>query len=170
MFFNTLQIHKKCVTTSYLFCTFATKFRSMQIQFSVKQLGKKRPFIDATSIEVVGKHGEPCLLKDLLERIVVQQVTTFNEKTNEKTLFTFFQEHEIATEAETGKVRFGAIYNDNQANMEKAIETVLLAFQDGLIAVFVDDEQLEALACPIILQETSLVTFVRLTFLVGSSF
>jgi hypothetical protein len=141
----------------------------MQVQFSVKQLGKKRPFIDAKRIEIVGEYGVPCLLRELLERVVVQQVGEFNERRAEKSLFTFFQENEIAQEAETGKVRFGAIYNDTQANVAKAIETVLLAFQDGLIAVFIDDNQVEKLDSEVVLHENTVITLVRLTFLVGSA-
>lgn len=140
----------------------------MQVQFSIKQLGKKRPFIDAKRIEIAGEYGESCLLRELLTRVVLQQVGEFNDRRAEKSLFTFFQENEIAQEAETGKVRFGAIYNDQQANAEKAIETVLLAFQDGLIAVFIDDNQLEALDAEVVLQENTVITLVRLTFLVGS--
>lgn len=141
----------------------------MLLKFSVKQLGKKRPFIDAKSIEIEGQYNEPCLLKELLERIVRQQVVEFNEKRAEKSLFTFFQETEIAQEVETGKVRFKSIYNDTQADVSKAIETVWLAYQDGLIAVFIDDNQIEKLDNTVVLQESSLITFVRLTFLAGSS-
>ena len=140
----------------------------MQIRFSVKQLGKKRPFIDAKTIEIAGEYGETHTLQTWLTRIVIEQVTAFNQKRNEKSLFTFFEENEIEQEAATGKVRFGAIYNDAVANTEKAIETVLLAFQDGLIAVFIQDEQIEDLTAPITLEADTLITLVRLTFLVGS--
>jgi hypothetical protein len=140
----------------------------IKIYFSVKQLSKKRAFIQKLPIEIEGQYGEPCLLKELLERIVRQQVTEFNQKRAEKTLFSFFQETEIAQEAETGKVRFGAIYNENQADLEKAIETVLFAFKDGLIAVFIDEVQIEKLEQEIVLQQNTIITFIRLTFLVGS--
>lgn len=140
----------------------------MLIQFSIKQLGKKRPFIERKSIEIVGEYHTLYSLQELLTQIVSQQVTEFNQKRSEKSLFTFFQENELQAEAQTGRVRFGEIYNDTQANLEKAIETVLLAFEDGLMAVFVNDDQIEKLNQEISLDENSVFTFVRLTFLAGS--
>ncbi len=143
----------------------------MKLLFSVKQLGKRRPFIQQKSIDIDLYDTETYLLKDLLTQIVTQQVAEFNQKIEDtkdgKNLFTFFEEHEIQEEAHTGKVRFGAIYNDKKANLDKAIETVLLAFFDGLIAVFIDETQIEKLETPITIKENSLITFVRLTFLVG---
>ena len=113
----------------------------MQIRFSVKQLTKKRPFINAQPLEIAGEYGTHYDLKEFLTAIVTQQVGVFNQKIddniNQKNLFTFFEETELTQEAETGKIRFGAIYNDKKADLDKAIETVLLAFYDGLIVIFV---------------------------------
>lgn len=143
----------------------------MKLLFSVKQLGKKRPFIQYKSIDVPLLPKQPNTLKDLLTEVVIQQVTEFNQKIedakNEKNLFTFFEEYELQEEAQTGKVRFGAIYNDKKANLDKAIETVLLAFFDGLIAVFVEGNQIQKLDDKVLLEENTRITFVRFTFLVG---
>jgi hypothetical protein len=140
----------------------------MQIRFTVKQLAKKKPFINALSLEIAGNYHTSYTLSELLTSIVTQQVEVFNQQRNEKSLFTFFQENELEKEAETGKVRFGAIYNETHANLDKAIETVLLAFYDGLIAVFIDDTQIEKLEDLVVIDENTSFTFVRLTFLVGS--
>jgi hypothetical protein len=139
----------------------------MQIKFSIKQLGKKRAFIDSQSIEIAGNYGQYSL-KEVLSRIVSQQVETFNQKRSEKSLFNFLQETDIQDQAAKGRVRFGAVYNETQADVEKAIETVLLAFEDGIIAVFVDDEQIDLINQPIQVSQNSTFTFVRLTFLAGS--
>ena len=144
----------------------------MQIRFSVKQLTKKRPFINAQPLEIAGEYGTYYDLKEVLMAIVTQQVGVFNQKiddnTNGKNLFTFFEETELQQEAETGKIRFGAIYNDKKADLDKAIETVLLAFYDGLIVIFIDERQLEKLDDKIRFNENTVVTLVRLTFLSGS--
>ncbi len=144
----------------------------MQIRFSVKQLTKKRPFINAQPLEIAGEYGTYYDLKEVLTAIVTQQVGVFNQKIddsiNQKNLFTFFEETELTAEAETGKVRFGAIYNDKKADLDKAIETVLLAFYDGLIVIFIDERQLEKLDDKIRFNENTIVTLVRLTFLSGS--
>lgn len=141
----------------------------MQIQISLKQLGKKRPVLAAKSIEVNLVENQSYTLQTILQEIVTQQVSEFNQKRESKNLFTYFKEDTIQQQANTtGKVDFGVIYNEEKADLSKAIDTVLLAFEDGLIAVFVDDEQVEKLDTEIQLQETSLFTFVRLTFLAGS--
>lgn len=144
----------------------------MQIRFSVKQLTKKRPFINAQPLEIAGEYGTHYDLKEFLTAIVTQQVGVFNQKIddniNQKNLFTFFEETELTQEAETGKIRFGAIYNDKKVDLDKAIETVLLAFYDGLIVIFVDERQLEKLDDKVKFNENTVVTLVRLTFLSGS--
>ncbi len=144
----------------------------MQIRFSVKQLTKKRPFINAQPLEIAGEYGKHYDLKEVLTAIVTQQVGVFNQKIddsiNQKNLFTFFEETELTQEAETGKIRFGAIYNDKKADLDKAIETVLLAFYDGLIVIFIDERQLEKLDDKMKFNENTVVTLVRLTFLSGS--
>lgn len=148
----------------------------MQIRFSVKQLTKKRPFINAQPLEIAGEYGTHYDLKEFLTAIVTQQVGVFNQKIEDNTvanashknLFTFFEETELTAEAETGRVRFGAIYNDKKADLDKAIETVLLAFYDGLIVIFVDERQLEKLDDKVKFNENTVVTLVRLTFLSGS--
>jgi glutamate-1-semialdehyde aminotransferase len=140
----------------------------MQLKLSVKQLGKKRPFIDAKIIEIEGEYHQTYSLKDILTQIIAQQVAEFNEKRAEKSLFTFFKETQIQEEAQVGRVKFGEMYNDTQADLQKAIETVLWAFEDGLIAVFRNDEQMNELQQAIIVDENTLFTFVRLTFLAGS--
>lgn len=141
----------------------------MKIHFSIKRLGKKRPFITRKAIDIAGNYNQPYALQTILIQIVTQQVAEFNQKREEKSLFTFFKEDAIAEEAETGKVKFGTIYNDEKAQLDKAIETVLLAFEDGLIAVFVNDEQVEDLSQVVTVTEDSLFSFVRLTFLAGRS-
>jgi hypothetical protein len=139
----------------------------MKLKFSIKQLGKKRAFIEAQPIEIAGNYGQ-YTLREVLSRVVSQQVETFNQKRSEKSLFNFLQESDIQEAAQNGRVRFGAIYNETQADVEKAIETVLLAFEDGLIAVFVDDEQIDLINQTIDITPQSTFTFVRLTFLAGS--
>lgn len=141
----------------------------MNLQISIKQLGKKRPILSNKSIEVNLIANQTYTLQMILQEIVTQQVSEFNQKREGKNLFTYFKENTVQQQAKTtGKVNFGAIYNENKVDLTKAIDTVLLAFEDGLIAVFVDDEQIEKLNIEIQVKEASIFTFVRLTFLAGS--
>jgi len=140
----------------------------MNLQFSIKQLGRKRPVLHAKSIEVNLIKEETYTLEEILKAIVIQQVEEFNQKREEKNLFAYFQKDTLEQATSTGKVDFGAIYNNQKADVKKATETVLLAFEDGLIAVFADDTQIEKLDASIKLDNKTIFTFVRLTFLAGS--
>lgn len=68
----------------------------------------------------------------------------------------------------TGKVGFGDKANLTPADLETATETALQAFTDGLFILFIDEQEVSQLNDIITVQEGSRLTFVRLTFLVGS--
>ncbi len=138
----------------------------MKLQITIKQLGKKRP-IGTSVIEISNFNTEPTL-KDLITNVVKQQVSEFNKKHTESAILPFITKQEIDDQSQTGKVGFGAIYNDNKANENEAIENAILAFTDGLFCVFIDDNQIENLDEKITITEKNVVSFVRLTFLAGS--
>ena len=52
-------------------------------------------------------------------------------------------------------------------NEEKAIETALLAVEDGLVRIFKENKEIKSLDEPITIQEEDVFTFVRLTMLSG---
>lgn len=139
----------------------------MHIHFSVKQMAKKRPFIKQQHIDIPGEYGQPYSLQHILATIVQHQVAAFNQRKEEKSLIGFLQESELQAQADTGKVGFGTSYNNQQADVDKAIAAVLQAVEDGIIVVFLDEEECQ-LDSQIILSEDSLFTFIRLTFLTGS--
>ncbi len=141
----------------------------MKINFSVKALGKKRPFLDKIRLDLP-VHGNSSTLREFLQLLVAQQVEAFNQRKEDKSLISFLSEKQISTRMESGKVGFNESYNNQKADTEKAIENVLQAFEDGLIAFFLDDEQIEKLDEEIQLTESSHIAIIRLTFLAGSYF
>lgn len=142
----------------------------MEIKVTVKQLGKKYPVLSEQKIEIAYS-GAHISLKDLLELIVQQQVAAFNEKS-------FELEEEDSTKiphdnylnilTDTGKAGFGSIYNLKKADLQKAQENAVQAFEDGMFAVFYNDDQLDHLSQMIDLSLQHSFTFIRLTFLAGS--
>ncbi|AZA78172.1 hypothetical protein EG347_11920 [Chryseobacterium sp. G0186] len=142
----------------------------MEIKVTVKQLGKKHPVLSEQKIEI---HYEDVniTLDHLLQLIVEQQVEAFNAKS-------FEVENEDYTKiphdnylnilTDTGKVGFGSIYNLKKADLQKAQENAIQAFEDGIFAVFYKEEQLEDLTQTINLSLEHTFTFIRLTFLAGS--
>ncbi|MEM7375186.1 MAG: hypothetical protein AAF587_41715 [Bacteroidota bacterium] len=140
----------------------------MQLSFSVKQLGKKRPFIRQQHLEIAGEYHQAYSLHSILTHIVKQQVQQFNKGREEKNLLSFLKADQIQEQATQGKVALGALSHTPQADSDQAVEAVLQAFEDGIIAVFLDDQQLKRLDEIVQLTPDSLFTFLRLTFLAGS--
>lgn len=139
----------------------------MKLTISAKQLGRKHPLIDRTIIEIddIGAHPT---LRHLIMAVVARQVQEYNSKTPEKSLLPFLETAAIDGQAATGKIGFGSIYNDNKADLVKAQETALLAFQDGIFVVFAGEEQLFELDNKFSLTPDTVITFIRLSFLAGS--
>ena len=135
----------------------------MQLTLQLKRLGKKRvknvPF---TLTET------PKTLEDLLIACVKNQVTAFNNKRLAVNVIGFLSPSEIQDQAASGKVDFGELANKNLADQQEAIDNVRIAFKDGLFLVFIDDEEVTQLQAPLQLTSQSVVTFIRMTFLVGT--
>lgn len=142
----------------------------MNISISVKQLGKKHPLLQEKKITLAIENPVISAQK-LIESIVEYQVQLFHSSS-----FEFEDEDKIHLPKEnylpiltdTGKVGFGALYNHNKVDLAKAQENAIVAFEDGLYAVFYGDDQLETLTEEIDLSQNKPITFIRLTFLAGS--
>jgi len=104
----------------------------------------------------------------LIAAVVAQQVHEYNSKPLEKNLLPFLSQAETNEQAATGKIGFGSIYNDNKADILKAQQTALQAFEDGMYAVFVGDEEVSTIGQPVVIAHDTVITFIRLTFLAGS--
>ncbi|MDQ8012112.1 MAG: hypothetical protein REI96_06675 [Flavobacterium nitrogenifigens] len=142
----------------------------MNISISVKQLGKKHPLLQEKSI-ALDIENPVITTQKLIESIVDHQVQLFRSSS-----FEFEDEDKIHLPKEnylpiltdTGKVGFGALYNHNQVDLAKAQENAIVAFEDGMYAVFYGDDQLETLTEQVDLSQNKNLTFIRLTFLAGS--
>lgn len=142
----------------------------MEIKVTVKQLGKKHPVLSEQKIEIAYEDSN-ISLENLLKLIVQQQVDAFNAKSFEledEDYAKIPQDSYLNILTDTGKVGFGSIYNLKKANVQKAQENAIQAFEDGMFAVFYNDEQLEDLTQTIDLSLQHPFTFIRLTFLAGS--
>lgn len=106
-------------------------------------------------------------LRDFLAETVKITVQDFNRGKASNEILKSLSTMDIDNQAATGKIAFGIHYNKKEADEQGAIENVLQCFQDGMIAVFIDEEQYEAFEQIVPLKENSEVTFVRLTFLAG---
>ena len=139
----------------------------MKITVKAKQAGRKHALLENTEIEIENI-GQTPLLEDFLNAIVKQQVEEYNRKPAEKNLLPFLSKREIQQQSESGKVGFGVIYNENKVDITKAQETARQAFEDGMFSVFADEAEIRSLKDKLELNDSTVITFIRLTFLAGS--
>lgn len=142
----------------------------MEIKVTVKQLGRKYPVLSEQKFEIIYDDSK-ISLEDLLKLIVQQQVAAFNAQSFELEDTDYAKmpsENYLNILTDTGKAGFGSIYNEKKANLQKAQENAVQAFEDGMFAVFYNDEQLESLSEIIDLSLEHTFAFIRLTFLAGS--
>ncbi len=138
----------------------------MLLHVQVKQAGQKR---------LVGHHRieiddlpEQKTIRDLLDALVAQQVALLHQKPDADIIQGLLRKENISTAVPSGKIGFGGVYNTSMPDVEKATAAALQAFEDGLFALFIDDVQYEQLNATFELQETAVITLIRLVFLAGS--
>jgi len=142
----------------------------MNISISVRQLGKKHPILQEKSISL--DTSVPVItVRTFIELIVKHQVELFHSASFEwedQDTIHLPKENYLPIITDTGKVGFGGVYNHNKVDVAKAQENAIVAFEDGLYALFHGDHQLESLTQEIDLSQNKSITFIRLTFLAGS--
>lgn len=139
----------------------------MNISVSVKQLGKRKPAIEARVLEIPNL-SSPCQLDVFLQAVVAQQLMAFNQRMAQPEIVSFLLPQEIQKALIQGKLGFGERYNPQSVLKEEAQENVILAFRDGLFKVFLNEEEIELLSQTINFTSEDLFTFIRLTFLSGN--
>jgi hypothetical protein len=138
----------------------------MQIFVKIKQAGKRRLVIEKQSIDIANIGNAPTL-RALISAVVTQQVAAFNAKMLDAPILLFLTDHQIKDAAATGKVGFGTLYNDKKADLNQSIKVAIDAHTDGLFVVAVNDIIVEELDDFIVLNQDAVVTFIRLTLLIG---
>ena len=134
----------------------------MKIIINVKGLSRKK-VIHQEEIELTDKISTT---KDLITELVKINVEKFNKKIDEKDILSIMTNENIAKAARIGKIG-DEVHGDKKANLEKALDTAYLAFEDGLYCIFINDEQTEKLDDSLNLKDGDILTFIRLTMLAG---
>ena len=134
----------------------------MKIIINVKGLSRKK-VIHQEEIELTDKISTT---KDLVTELVKINVEKFNKKIDDKDILSIMTNEYIAEAARSGKIG-DEVHGDKKANLEKALDTAYLAFEDGLYCIFINDEQTEKLDDSLNLKDRDILTFIRLTMLAG---
>ena len=134
----------------------------MILSINIKGLSRKK-VIHQEEIEIV---NEISTTKDLIKELVKVNVEKFNKKIDDKDILAIMTNEYLAEAARSGTI-VDEVHGDKKANLEKALNTAYLAFEDGLYCIFVNDEQTEKLHDSLNLKDGDILTFVRLTMLAG---
>ena len=144
----------------------------MNIKVQIKQAGRRGTKITTTSLPL-GK--TPDTIEELIILTVKATYRDFKHRAeNSDRLeegvtedFAILSPIMIEEKATTGKIGFGAVYNKKMVSENKAVETALQAFEDGIVAVFIDENRYENLQDRLSLTGEETVTFVKLAILAG---
>ena len=134
----------------------------MKIIINVKGLSRKK-VIYQEEVELKNKISTT---KDLITELVKINVEKFNKKIDERDILSIMTNENIAKAARIGKIG-DEVHGDKKANLEKALDTAYLAFEDGLYCIFINDEQSEKLDDSLNLKDGDILTLIRLTMLAG---
>ena len=134
----------------------------MKIIINVKGLSRKK-VIYQEEVELKNKISTT---KDLITELVKINIEKFNKKIDERDILSIMTNENIAKAARIGKIG-DEVHGDKKANLEKALDTAYLAFEDGLYCIFINDEQTEKLDDSLNLKDGDILTLIRLTMLAG---
>ena len=135
---------------------------NIDILLSVKSSGSRKQFIKEEKFTI----KEVSNTKDLIEQLVEDNVKKYNKKEIDKNLFQYLTTTEINQLDDYGKVGFNDRKNEKHQDVEKAKEVALMAYFDGLVRVFVNDEE-KTYDEQLTLQKNDKITLIRMTMLVG---
>lgn len=134
----------------------------MKVIINIKGLSRKK-IIHQEEVELT---NEISVTKDLITELVKINVEKFNKKIDDKNVLSVMTNEYIAEVARSGKIG-DEVHGDKKFNLEKALDTAYLAFEDALYCIFINDEQSEKLDDSLNLKDGDILTFIRLTMLVG---
>src|SRR5207244_1429752 len=137
----------------------------------IKLAGRRRsPVADFALAPPGDGHGSgsPSTLRELIARVVRQEVDAFAARQQENLFLRALTAEEIEASAAAGAVRSGGSeVGVQEVDVEAAVERALQAFEDGIYLVLVDREQCSRLDEQVYIGEDSTVTFLRLVALAG---
>ena len=136
----------------------------MKLFITVKSLGKRKNDLTKQAIELPTL---PTTLRGLITAVVTLNVQQLHDKQQEVAWFPLLTAREIEVRGATGKVGFGSLYNEQQPDLAEALDTAVVAFEDGLYKVFIDEEEIGELDTQITLEEEDELVFIKFTMLAG---
>jgi predicted sulfurtransferase len=145
------------------------------LTIQVKQIGRKRPIITKElKIDSIATDSK-IKLKELIKEIVKIEVNEFQnrqkiQENNKNNILSYLSPEEIEDKAEEGKIAIDHIKNKKEVDLGEAISAAILAFEDGIYFVFLNEEKVENIDDLIEMKNDCELMFLRLTMLAGGIF
>lgn len=137
----------------------------MKININIKGVSNKQNKIKKLVYDYPSKN--PYTMADFLKETVQICLENYESSTENAEVMKMFSKEEIEDAAASGKVLFGVHFNQKKPDPQKAELNAIQAFEDGMVAVFIDGVQYENIESVIDLKEGSEVVFVKLSLLAG---
>ncbi len=140
------------------------------LTISTRVMGKRQPLVPDWQVPWPPDEqdpGEPLTLRQLLTRIVLQEVAAFQERQESRQRVRILTERELESGLARGRVDPGGRDLHQAVNPGHAVATALQAFEDGLFLVILDGAEQRELDRQIFLQPDSHLVFLRLVMLAG---
>lgn len=141
------------------------------LTISARVMGKRKPLVPDWQVPWPPEEhdsGEPQTLRQLITRIVSQEVAAFKERQEARQLVRILTEQQIEAGLAKGRVDAGGRELHQAVHPEEAVATALQAFEDGLYLVILDGEEQRELDRQVFLQPDSHMVFIRLVMLAGA--
>lgn len=134
----------------------------MVIYVNLKKIGGRNKKIEKKELYL---ENTPKTTRELITEVVKTSVKNYVEE--KEKLIDYLELNEIKDKAHVGKVANSSDLDDRQPELQSAIENALLSFEDEIVRIFVEDEELKNLDEKIDLKENSNITFIKMTMLSG---
>lgn len=153
----------------------------MEIKVNVKHMGKRKQSVETVAYDLPlgeSKDGAPghetshmgggsFTVRELITELTKAGVEDYNKRLEQPEILKCLTKEEIGDKAAGGKISFGAVYGDKEADPRKAADNAIQCFEDGIYRIFLDGEPLKELEGPVQVTEEGVFTFVRLVMLAG---
>lgn len=137
---------------------------AVKLSVHMKDPASRRAPVKTVELEIPGRPGT---LRELIRSVSAACAAGFDRRAEAAEVLSCLTQQELEGQARTGKVSFGAVYGEGRADPDKAADTAVQCFEDGIFRVFQGRNELEALDGPVDLADGEALTFVRLTMLAG---
>lgn len=139
----------------------------MKVYIQVKKLGKRIQTVGSIPYRL---ETCPATLRELIVCMVTQGVAEYNGRLQKREQNKALSKTDIQDMSQVGKIAFGIPFGEKEANLQKAVDTAILAFADGLYRFFINEQEITELDAPLHLAEGDTIAILRLTMLTGGFF